>query len=200
MSIETINVKIQGVQPLLMSNPQTVDRFNRYAKEMAAIVAKKTRRTDEDYKNMADIEVRSKIHWDDALGVYVPGTWLIAALCKHGFTLKKIAKDKIRGCVFQTTPKIKLNYAGSDVVQTIDDVVGNPRFRHQMNVKQGQIRVMKSAPMFKDWSFETELEYENTQIDFSDLKGLFEYAAKYGGFGDFRPTYGRAKAEVTHAV
>lgn len=200
MAIETLNVKIQGIQPLLMSNPQTVDRFNGYAKQMAAINAKKTRRTDEDYKNLADIEVRSKVHWDDALGVYVPSTWLMAALCKHAFTLKKIAKDKIRGSVFLTAPKIQLNYAGSGVVRTLDDVVGNPKFRYQMNVKQGQVRVMKSMPVFKDWSFEADLEYENTQIDFSDLKGIFEYAAKYGGFGDFRPTYGRAQAEVTHAI
>jgi hypothetical protein len=197
MSIESINVKISGIQPLLMSNPQTVDRFNPFAKEIAKINAKKTRRTDEDYRHLADLEVRSKVHWSDDHGVFVPSTWLLAALCKNGFNLKKLAKDKIRGSVFTTAPKIKLNYEGQDVVQTLDDVVGNPRFRYQMNVKQGQVRIMKSMPIFKDWSFETELEFENTQIDPSDLKALLEYSAKYGGFGDFRPTFGRSVAEVT---
>lgn len=196
MAIQTLNVKMIGDHPLLMANPQCVDRFNPFAKEMARINAKKTRRTDEDYRMLSDIEVRAKVHWDELLGVYVPTTWLMAALCKNAFTLKKISKDKIRGSVFPVTPKVALTYASKDKVRALDDVVGNPEFRYNMNVKQGQVRVMKSMPVFRNWSFETELEFENTQVDPADLKAILEYSAKYGGFGDFRPTFGRATAEV----
>lgn len=197
MAIETLHVEIVGDHPLLMSNPQTVDRFNPFAKEMARINAKKTRRTDEDYRMLADIEVRAKIHWDDALGVFVPTTWVTAALCKNGFALKKISKEKIRGSVFPTATKVALKYQNDNLVKTLDDVVGNPFFRHSMNLKQGQVRVMKSMPIFHKWSFVTDLEFENTQMDSTDLTAIIEYSAKYGGFGDFRPTFGRATAKVS---
>ena len=196
MSIQKINVEIVGTNPLLMANPQTVDRFNQYARDMAKINAKKTRRTDEDYRMLADIEVRSKVHWDDEVGVFVPSTWVMSAICKHAFNLEKISKDKIRGSVLETEHKLPLEFAGRDKVKTLDDVVGNPAFRYQMNIKQGQVRVMKSVPIFKNWSFKTSLLVENTQIDPADVKAIIEYAAKFGGFGDFRPTFGRAEASV----
>ena len=197
MTIQSLNVTITGIIPLLMANPQTVDRFNQYNREMARINAKKTRRTDEDYRDLADIEVRSKVHWDNEIGVFVPTTWLMGALCKHAFSLKKLSKDRIRGSVFPKEPKIALTYRNMELVKELDDVVGNPEFRYNMNLRQGQVRVMKSMPIFKDWSFSAVLEFENTQIDAGDLKAIFEYAAEYGGFGDFRPTFGRAEAEVT---
>ena len=80
MAMRTAAVKITGVTPLLMNNPQTVDRFNRFAKRMAAINAKKTRRTDDDYLELRDIEVESKVYFDDEMGVYAPANWVSEAI------------------------------------------------------------------------------------------------------------------------
>ncbi|NBX51832.1 hypothetical protein EBT25_18300, partial [bacterium] len=49
MPIKKARLKVAGVMPLLMNNPQTVDRFNDFAKRMSVISAKKNKRTDEDY-------------------------------------------------------------------------------------------------------------------------------------------------------
>jgi hypothetical protein len=83
-----------------------------------------------------------------------------------------------------------------DKVKTITDVVVNPVFRHRMLLKQGQVRVPKDAPIFHDWSFETTLEFDDTVVDLRSLGNIIKRAATYGGFGDFRPTFGRATAEV----
>ena len=81
-------------------------------------------------------------------------------------------------------------------VKTITDVVMNSEFRHRMLLKQGQVRVPKDAPIFHDWSFETAVEFDDTVVDMGSLRRIVERSAKYGGFGDFRPTFGRANAEV----
>ena len=47
-----------------------------------------------------------------------------------------------------------------------------------------------------DQSFEIDLEFDDKVYDFDVLKNIVTNAAAYGGFGDFRPTFGRAKAEV----
>ena len=102
----------------------------------------------------------------------------------------------MRGGLFATEDKVKLSFRGMSKVKTIKDVVKNQDFRHRMLLKQGQVRVPKDAPIFHDWSFETSVEFDDKVIDFGTLKQIVQHAAKYGGFGDFRPTFGRALAEV----
>lgn len=198
MSIRAANVKVIGINPLLLNNPQTVDRFNPYTRAMAQINAKKTRRTDDDYRELKDIEIRAKIYWDDSLGIYVPSTWLSSAIASASFKTIKISKADVRGSVFTTADKLKLTYRNQDKVKAPDDIVKNGEFRKDLTLKQGQVRVVKAVPIFHDWSFETEIEYDDKVIDPSSLEQVIKHAASYGGFGDFRPTYGRAKAVVGH--
>lgn len=198
MAIRYLKVAIAGVSPLLMNNPQTVDPFNKFTRAKKAITAKRTAKTDDDLIELGNLETESKLYFDDKLGVYVPATWLTEAIICTGFGVAKIGRQKMRGGIFATQPKIALNYRSKAKVKAVADVVGNPEFRHRMLLKQGQVRVPKDAPIFHDWSFATDLEYDDKIVDNSTLRRIVEHAALYGGFGDFRPTFGRAKAEVTH--
>ena len=182
---------------LLLNNPRTVDRFDVYNREMKKINDKKTRRTDEDYRELGNLEVRAKLFWDESLGVYVPGTWVSAAIAGGAFKIAKISKADVRGSVFVTQNKLKLSYSGQEKVVTPEDVVGNDFFREKMTLKQGQVRVVKYFPIFQDWSFEVGIEFDDKLIDPDSLKRIIEHCSKYGGFGDFRPTYGRAEAKVS---
>jgi uncharacterized protein YeeX (DUF496 family) len=121
----------------------------------------------------------------------------MASLAKHSFKQAKISKDAIRGSVFTTTDKAKLIYEGMEKVKKINDISNNNKFVTLLILPQQQVRLAKSFPIFHNWSFSMEIEYEDTVIDFIDLKRILEYGAKFGGFGDFRPSYGRATAEVT---
>jgi hypothetical protein len=196
--MQTLLISVEGINPLLQNNPQTVDRFNKYTQAMAKINAKGKRRTDDDYREMADIEVRAKVYFDETLGVYIPATWVTSAICKHSFAQVKVSKEAIRGAVFPVAPRIKLNYRDQPLVKSPEDIVGNHDFRIKLTLKQGQVRVCKSAPIFHDWSFDTELEFDDKIIDPQDLARVIEHASKYGGFGDFRPSFGRAIAECSH--
>jgi hypothetical protein len=198
MPIQTAKVTINGINPLLMNNPQTVDVFNPLARAMKSINAKKTRRTDDDYRELRRLEIRAKSYFDDEVGLYIPATWLGAAIAKHSFSVCKVSKGSIRGAVFTTESKIPLQCRHRELVRSLDDIVGNETFHHVMTIPQGQVRVTKAFPIFHDWSFETVLEFDDKIIDPHSLEAVIEYASKYGGFGDFRPTFGRAFAEVKH--
>lgn len=196
MAIQQARIIVTGIAPLLQNNPQTVDPFNHYAKAKKAITNKRTAKTDDDLIELGNLETESKIYFDDEIGVYVPATWITEAIICTGFSVAKIGRAKMRGGLFATDPKIKLRYRGMNKVKTITDVVMNPEFRHRMLLKQGQVRVPKDAPIFHDWSFETMVEFDDTVVDLGSLRRIVERSAKYGGFGDFRPTFGRADAEV----
>lgn len=196
MAIQQARIAITGISPLLQNNPQTVDPFNHYAKAKKAITNKKTSKTDDDLIELGNLETESKLYFDDEIGVYIPATWITEAIICTGFSVAKIGRAKMRGGLFATEPKIKLKYRGMNKVKTITDVVMNSEFRHRMLLKQGQVRVPKDAPIFHDWSFETVVEFDDTVVDMGSLRRIVERSAKYGGFGDFRPTFGRATAEV----
>jgi hypothetical protein len=199
MSFNSATIKITGVQPLLQNNPQTVSRTNEYAREMRKINAKKTRRTDDDFVTLSRLEVRSKLYFSDETGVYIPNIWLNAAIAENSFRVCKVSKDTIRGSVFIMEPRAKLHYRDERKVKTPEDIVLNKDFVHTMILPQGQVRIEKAFPIFHEWSFEFGIEFDASQIDPDDLTRTIEYAAKYRGFGDFRPTFGRATAEVIHA-
>lgn len=198
MAMRIAAIKITGVTPLLQNNPQTVDRFNRFAKRMSAINAKKTRRTDDDYLELRDIELESKVYFDDEIGVYAPATWVSEAIACSAFKVAKISRADIRGALFTTEPKLKLAYRDSDKVKSVVDIIKNDAFRICLALPQGQVRVMKAFPIFHKWSFNTNVEFDDKIIDPDSLTRIVEHTAKYGGFGDFRPTFGRAVAEVSH--
>ena len=196
MAIQQARIVVTGISPLLQNNPQTVDPFNHYAKAKKAITNKRTAKTDDDLLELGNLETESKLYFDDEIGVYVPATWITEAIICTGFSVAKIGRAKMRGGLFATEPKIKLKYRGMNKVKTITDVVMNSEFRHRMLLKQGQVRVPKDAPIFHDWSFDTAVEFDDTVVDMGSLRRIVERSAKYGGFGDFRPTFGRANAEV----
>ncbi len=199
MGIKKMSVKIKGIAPLLQNNPQTVDPFNKYAKRMAEINKQKTyKKTEEGILEMREIEMRSKIYFDAELGIYIPARWINEALAKDSNAIIKSSKEKIRGSVFLIDEKIKLHYDGENLVKTEDDIVKNPKFQRLLILKQGQqTRLAKAAPIFHNWSFELDFEYDDKIHDFKQLQLLILHVSKYSGFGDFRPTYGRALAEVT---
>jgi len=197
MAIQAANITINGMNYLLQNNPQTVDPFNRYTKAKKSITAKHTK-TEDDLLELGNIETESKVYFDDDLGVYVPTRWLTEAICTGAFAVIKTGKAKMRGGVFAAEDKAKLHYEGSNTVKTIADVVMNPKFRHRAMLPQGQVRVAKDFPIFKKWSFSTVIEFDDTVVDFAGLVKVVQRTAQYVGFGDFRPTFGRATAEVAH--
>ena len=198
MAMQTAKIDIKGIGTLLLNNPQTVDRFNKYARRMAAINAKKTRRTDDDYLELRQLEIESKLYFDDAMGVYVPGSWMMEALAVNGFRVAKLSRDTIRGSLFVAEPKLQLTYANMNKVKTPQDIVMNSDFHWIVGLPQGEVRVMKAFPKFQDWLFSATVEFDDKMIDPGSLTAIAKHAAKYNGFGDFRPTFGRAVAEVTH--
>ena len=189
--MDTLNFKITGVEPLLLNNPRTVDVFDAYAVAKKAITGK-NKKTEEDQLELRRLDVEAKLYFDAELGVFVPSRWLLASLAQNCWARIDVSKAKIRAAVFATETKIKLHFKGGDLVRTLADISGNPAFMHIKLLPQKGVRIAKAMPIFHDWSFESALEYDPSIVDRAGLVSLLDYSAKYGGFGDFRPTYGRS--------
>lgn len=190
-AMETITYKITGEEPLLLNNPRTVDPFDHFAKAKKIITAKR-KKTDDDLLELRRLEVEAKVYFDDEIGIFVPATWVSAAIAGRAWKQCKIAKSEIRSAVFPVERRIKLGFDGDSKVKSPADISGNSKFVTTMLLKQGQVKLAKCAPIFHNWSFSSSLEFDPSIIDRSSLCELLSDSSSYGGFGDFRPTYGRA--------
>lgn len=196
MAMQALKVIVSGVDPLITNNPQTVDPMNKYTLDCAELYkAAKKANTPEMWQASREMDVRSKIFWDDKIGIYVPSMWVREAIATAAFKLVKKGKDAIRGAVFPVAHKCVLDYAGKSKIKTPLDIVKNPDFINLNNMPQGQIRIVKAEPIFHDWSFTCDLEYDDSVITSREIKTILEHTAKYVGFGDHRPTFGRATVE-----
>jgi hypothetical protein len=142
--------------------------------------------------------MESKSYFDEEIGVYVPSSWVSEAIATAAFRVAKISRADIRGAMFTTEDKVRLIYRDMDKVKKIDDIVKNQAFRIVLNLPQGQTRLAKAFPIFHHWSFETAVEFDDKIIDPDSLSRIIDHTARYGGFGDFRPKFGRASAEIKH--
>ena len=154
--METLNGRIEGIEPIMLNNPQCVDPFNRYSRAKKKITSKRTK-TDEDLLDLRKLDIESKVYFNEELGVYVPSTWLMAALAGSSWNKAKIKKAEIRSAVFPTESKLKLHYADENLVKGLEDISGNEKFFNSMLLKQGQVKIAKSAPIFHNWHFDFEI-------------------------------------------
>jgi hypothetical protein len=189
-----LKATFSGVSPMLHANPQGVSRSFPITQRVKQINAKKTKRTDADYAEMADLEVESRVYFDKEIGVYVPSRWVAEAIARKAFSVAKISKGSTRGALFMTADKLPLKFKNMSRVKKIEDVVKDGFFRHAMILPQGQVRIEKNSPIFHDWSFECGMEFDDKVFDRADLERIISDTAHYVGFGDFRPTFGRASA------
>ena len=188
-----IKATITGTMPLLMNNPQVVDPFNEFKREMSLITNKK-KKTDDDLLLLRKLEIDSKIYWKKELGICVPASWVIASVAAVAFKRSKVSKAVIRSCLTADTDYFKLNYDGMNKVKRPDDVGLNKEFIQIMILKQKDVKICKAVPIFHGWSFTANLKLDEGVINKKELEELLGYSAEYVGFGDFRPTFGKAEA------
>ena len=196
--MKELKFTVTGMNEIRLNNPQAADPLNKFAKEMKKFTnIHVSRRDDAHYIAQRELEVKSKLYYNDELGVYVPTSWIMEAIAKESFAQVKIAKAKMRSAVFvkshasKGSPKIKLHYHGMETVKCRDDLVYREDFKVAELIKQGQVRIVKVFPVFENWHFDVELDFDDKVFTEDDLRAVLNQAVHYNGFGDFRPTYGR---------
>jgi hypothetical protein len=186
MSIEhlTLALAADGDEPLIMHNGLLADREYEWTRALAA-VTKKTKKTDEDHAEVARLEWRGGLYFDDKVGPYLPGDNVRRSLLDAA-RLSKEGKRIERG-VLRLTRVNPLRYEGP---RTPDEMWADGRFQHRAIVKVGTSKVARTRPKFTHWSAEVTVDYDSTVIDRSDLVRIATAAGAFIGLGDGRPFYG----------
>jgi len=188
------DVKIKGLTPLMMHNGQLANPMNKYAKAMKEFKGKKS---EEDYGEMAEIEFNGGLYWAEKIGPYVSGE-SIDAMIKEGARKKKLGKV-FESCVMAFSddldPRFPLLYEGP---RDREGLYADERFVDSRMVRvppRTGARVLRTRPVFSDWSLKFSLQVFPCELNDSDISQALESAAMYGGLLEYRPKYGRFLVE-----
>ncbi len=188
---EIIKAKLVGVYPVLMHNGQLADPLNKYAKELKEVSSKRTK-TDADHEEMARIEWMGGLYTNEKGAPCFPGD-VIEAWVKEGGKKNKLGK-LISAAVFCDKDSFPIEYSGPKDPAKMWKL---ERFRDRRSVKVGQARVMRTRPIFRNWSAQIELMYNPELITRRQLEKALADAGAWG-ICDYRPRFGRCRVEVTN--
>ena len=192
--LPTVQIRLQGVSPLLCHNGQTADPRNTFAKAMKAVSSKR-KKTDADYDEMARLEWLAglyRIDGDLVIPDYVIESTMIAGA-------KKSKRGPQAKCGLFFTEHASLVFPGKpDVIndETLAEMFMSGDFTHTIGVKVGMAKVMRTRPMFRNWSISAIAQYDPDVLNLRDVEEIASDAGKLVGIGDWRPKHGRFEAEV----
>lgn len=187
----TIKFWAIGTAPLMMHSDQAVNPRNKYSIAMKEITSKR-KKTEEDLDLLSQIEWESGLYWDEKNGYYLPERVISGALLASSkqFKLGQLFKQG----VMVIEDKASLHFPDKDLKP--ENLFKKQEYVDFRNVRVQQSKVMRTRPIFPEWSVEFTLGLIGEKFNKKELIQVVENAGKYVGFGDYRPRYGRFDVEV----
>ena len=166
--MEIVNVKIEGISPLLMHRFKVQD-------EDSKSKTKNLKQTEDD--------VESYLYVDEKGTIVTPSTHIIGTLKKAGAKFQVFGQGKL-------TYK---NLMGSGAVMISPDMITHEIQTWEIDrrpVVVQRARIVRSRPMLKKWALSFTVDFDEEEITKSVLKEIFDFAGRRVGLGDFRPEKG----------
>lgn len=208
MSIENHSFTIVGIGPMLMHCGQTADPLNQFAKAMKKQSAKRNK-TDEDLAALSLLEWWAGLYTDKRLSVSddgtvteQPGTNLILpshvldSAIREGGRKIKAGKQISAGVIVDGSGEFTAVGLKSITKASTDE-----SFHYRTAVKVGTSKVMRTRPIFNDWSVSFSVCLDTSVCDLDLVKQSLSAAGRLVGVGDWRPgapkggSYGRFTVE-----
>jgi hypothetical protein len=193
-NLPEIKIHMQGVSPLLCHNGQTADPRNTYAKAMKAVSSKR-KKTDADFDELARLEWLAGIY-RSADDLVIPDYVIESAMIAGA---KKSKRGPQAKCGLFFTEHALLEFDGKPDAINDDTLAGmfeSGDFTHTIGVRVGMAKVMRTRPIFRNWSCIAMAQYDPDVLNLRDIEEIAADAGKLVGIGDWRPKHGRFFAEV----
>lgn len=187
MAWKTVAYRLTSTCPMIVHNGRTANPLDPFAKQLKQVSSKRVK-TDSDYEEMARIEFLA--------GLYMGKTGPIIPAANIDSMLVNAAKKSKEGVsaksgVFCLENAI-MEYDGP---RTTDELWADERFRFAALVKVGMARVVRTRPIFEEWSAVVKINVEESIINPARIDDWFIVAGTVVGLGDWRPQHGRFDAK-----
>ncbi len=183
MAWQVLRYQLTSDCPMLMHAATTVDPLHPLAKELKRVSGKKAK-TDADHEMMARIEFMAGLYMGKD-GPIIPAANIDAMLIRAA---AKVKEGTIAKTAIYCKASAPMQYDGP---RDADALWACEQFRHRCRCKVGMASVMRTRPVFNEWSAVVELAVETSTVNPSQVDAWFAIAGQQVGLGDWRPQHGR---------
>lgn len=188
--MKSIKFRITGTMPLMLNNPQTVSPFNEFTKKLKPLTSKRTK-TDDDMLEIYKLRFLASLY-TNAQGKYIlPAEHIANALIAA-------AKERKLGAKFTRSMQVvgdsEIQFKDADKTPEQLYEIGTYVDIRAVGIKNSKVPTARA--IIPEWSLETEVWFDETQLDTKDIKDCMEIAGLRYGVGTFRKIYGKFKAET----
>jgi len=185
----TLKFTIQGVVPTILCNGQTSDPLNKFAKELKKISGKRNK-TEGDHKAMAKLEFMACMYINEKGNPCWPSDNIEAMIIKAAAKQRKGTDAKSAIFVDDHAPLIYDGPKTPDALWSHRTMDNNP-FVLRASVVVNRNRIMRTRPIFRNWSLEFTVHYLTDIFDKEQVIATVKTAGRIIGLSDWRPKYGR---------
>jgi len=156
-------------------------------------VSSKRKKTDADHDELARLEWFAGLYRTDN-DLVIPAHVLESALVAGAKKSKRGVQAKSGLFIAEHAP---MSFTGKpDQINdnTLAELFDSGSFTFTCGVRVGTAKVMRTRPMFKDWSLLVSIQYDPDVLNSRDIEEIVTDAGRQVGIGDWRPKYGRFTA------
>jgi len=200
-NLSNMNVRIEGVTPLIMHSDVLCNPLNPMAKKMKEISGIR-KKSDEHHLAMARIEWEASFYYNESLGFYMPSKCLFATI-KSAAKKSKKGKLIVNATNFSSAIGYSLNgLKGKTPVDLwdVENESGSKVYAHCESVVVGAARIMRTRPIFNKWSVNFDLLLDRELVSVDEFRSLLDIAGSQCGLCELRPERGNGsygRFEVT---
>ncbi len=192
--MQFIKFRLSGTCPLMVNNPQTVNPFNVWTKQIKAITDKR-KKTDQDNRDLMRLKWLAALYHADDIGPFLPAICVWRSLLDAA-RISRAGKTIERG-VQQVGDRLPILYNGP---RDPEKMYESGVYVDVRDASPGGKRVTAVRPFFHPpWALEAELMFDPNQASERDITAFMELAGKVCGVGTYRRLYGRFSVETLAA-
>lgn len=187
---KTLKFRITGTAPLLMHNGDLADYRYKWTKAIKKISGKRNK-SEEDHEEMARLEWCGGLYLKDGTPC-IPGFVLESAIVGPGGPARKVRKGKQAAAGVMVVADFPLEYDGP---KDIEELWESKEFEFRWRVRIKGSRIIRTRPMFRDWTVTVEVKVNPVLVDPEDIVSWMKVLGEEVGIMDWRPKFGRFKIE-----
>ena len=188
--MDQITLQLTGIQPLMVNNPQTVNPFNEFTKQIKELTGKR-KRTDQDESDLMKLKWFAALYYDQKVGPFLPAICVWRSL-QDAAKLSRAGKMIERG-LHMLSDRVPIVYRGS---RDPEEMYSNKVYVDIRDAAPGGKRITAVRPIFPEWSVEVSFLYDSTTLNRRDLLSYAELAGRVIGVGTYRRLFGRFEVEA----
>jgi hypothetical protein len=187
MTLRTVSYKLRSSSPLMLHSGQLADPLNKYSKAIKAISSKR-KKTDADFEEMARLEFMGGLYLTKD-GPAIPADNITAMIVKAAMKHKE--GDMAKTGIF-VEDHASIEYTGP---RDPDAMWKAETFRDTRGAKIGKARIMRTRPIFQEWSSTVTFTIDDEVVNPSRVDEWLAVAGRAVGLCELRPRYGRFTVE-----